>query len=73
MRDSYVDIKGLAERIYKNKKNGVSLILREAISNAIHACIIEKTRRDNIQYIPKVELKIDSKNNTITIKDNGIG
>ncbi|RDU58359.1 ATP-binding protein [Helicobacter sp. MIT 99-5507] len=73
MQNSYADIKGLAERTYKNKKNGVSLILREAISNAIHACIIEKTRRKNIQYIPKIEIKIDSKNNTIIIKDNGIG
>ncbi|WP_297577892.1 ATP-binding protein [uncultured Helicobacter sp.] len=73
MQNSYADIKGLAERTYKNKKNGVSLILREAISNAIHACIIEKTRRGNIQYIPKIEIKIDSKNNMITIKDNGIG
>ncbi len=50
------------------------MILREAISNAIHACIIEKQRRKDTQgYISKISIEINSKNNLIIIKDNGIG
>lgn len=70
--DTYASLKGLATNFYKSKKNAVELILREAISNAIHACIMEY-KQENRDYLPEISIHIDSQNNTIKIKDNGIG
>lgn len=69
MTSSYVEIKKIAEKFYKNKKNGVELLLRECISNAIHACIIKNRNTKN--YNPKIHIRIDE--DKITIEDNGIG
>lgn len=70
--DTYASLMGLATNFYKSKKNAVELILREAISNAIHACIMEY-KQENRDYLPEISIHIDSQNNTIKIKDNGIG
>lgn len=70
--DSYASLKGLATNFYKGKKNAVELILREAISNAIHACIIEY-KQENQGYLPKISIYVNSQDNSIKIIDNGIG
>ncbi|MGX2973147.1 ATP-binding protein [Helicobacter sp. T3_23-1059] len=70
--DTYASLMGLATNFYKSKKNAVELILREAISNAIHACILEH-RQQNQRYLPKIYIHINSQNNSIKIIDNGIG
>lgn len=70
--DTYASLMGLATNFYKSKKNAVELILREAISNAIHACIMEY-KQENRDYLPEISIHIDSQNNAIKIKDNGIG
>lgn len=70
--NTFADLGGLAAQTYKNKKKAVELILREAVSNAIHACIIEY-RQDNIGYLPQISIYINSKENNIKIIDNGVG
>lgn len=70
--DTFASLKELATQFYKSKKNAVELILREAISNAIHACIIE--RQNNIEgYLPTISICINSNNNSVKITDNGVG
>lgn len=70
--DTFADLGGLAAQTYKNKKRAVELILREAVSNAIHACIIEY-RQGNIGYLPQISIHVNSKENSIKIIDNGVG
>lgn len=70
--NTFADLGGLAAQTYKNKKRAVELILRETVSNAIHACIIEY-RQDNIGYLPQISIYINSKENNIKIIDNGVG
>lgn len=70
--NTFADLGGLAAQTYKNKKKAVELILREAVSNAIHACIIEY-RQGNIGYLPQISIYINSKENNIKIIDNGVG
>lgn len=70
--DTYASLKGLATNFYKGKKNAIELILREAISNAIHACIIEH-RQGNQSYLPKIDIRINSNENSIRVVDNGVG
>ncbi|RDU68505.1 ATP-binding protein [Helicobacter equorum] len=71
MMNSFAEIKSLAARFYKNKQNGIELTLRECISNSIHACIIKS--KNTTHYFPKIEIVISGSQNSITIKDNGIG
>ena len=70
--NTFADLGGLATNAYRNKKRAVELILREAVSNAIHACIIEY-RQGNIGYLPQISIYINSKENSIKIIDNGVG
>lgn len=72
MADSLANLRGMAERFYKSKKLGAEVVLRESISNAIHACLIKKQKLGD-SYTPKILLNIDSNKKEITIKDNGIG
>lgn len=70
--DTYASLNGLAANFYKGKKNAVELILREAISNAIHACILEHKQQKQ-GYLPKISIHINSQNSSIKVIDNGIG
>ena len=71
--DTYASLKGLATSFYRNKRNAVELILREAISNSIHACIIQCKYNENNKYSPEISIKINSEEKSIKIEDNGIG
>lgn len=71
--DTYASLRGLATSFYKNKRNAVELILRESISNAIHACIIQYKQNENNKYLPEISIIINSEEKSIKIEDNGIG
>ena len=62
-----------AEKEYKNSREKFSFLLREIISNSIHAVLIRKNKEDN--YTPEVHLKIlfDEDQCQIELKDNGEG
>ena len=62
-----------AEKEYKNSREKFSFLLREIISNSIHAVLIRKNKEDN--YTPEVSLNIlfDEERCQIELKDNGEG
>ena len=62
-----------AEKEYKNSREKFFLLLREIISNAIHAVLIKKNKEEN--YIPTLDLNItfDDAQCTIELTDNGDG
>ena len=66
-----------AEKEYKNSKEKFYLLLREIISNSIHAVLIRKKKEldSGIAYSPEINLTmtIREKNCTIVLEDNGEG
>lgn len=62
-----------AEKEYKNSREKFSFLLREIISNSLHAVLIRKNKELN--YMPEVSLKIQFSDNScqIDLKDNGEG
>lgn len=64
-----------AEKEYKNSREKFSLLLREIISNSIHAVLIRQSKETD--FSPKVTLNIhfddDSKTCQIVLTDNGEG
>ncbi len=62
-----------ADKEYKNSREKFFLLLREIISNAIHAVLIRKSKEEN--YIPKLNLNIvfDDTQSKIELIDNGEG
>lgn len=62
-----------AEKEYKNSREKFFLLLREIISNAIHAVLIRKDKEAG--FIPKLNLAItfDDKEYKIELTDNGEG
>lgn len=75
LRNTYANLRGLAQNFYKSKKNGAEIVLREMISNAIHACFIKKeeSKSKNSNYIPEVFISIQGEYKQFIIKDNGCG
>lgn len=73
------DVQFRAEKEYKNRKEKFFLLLREIISNSIHAVLIRKDKEisKGIVYIPTLILDIfvnnDEKYCSITLEDNGEG
>ena len=69
------DVHYRAEKEYKNSREKFFLLLREIISNSIHAVLIRQSK--DINFLPKVELVIsfDEENEhcTIVLNDNGEG
>ncbi|MBF0410961.1 MAG: ATP-binding protein [Candidatus Riflebacteria bacterium] len=63
-----------AEKLYKNSREKFGYLLRETISNSIHAAFI-RHKRENDSYIPQISIKIKSedKKASIEIHDNGDG
>ena len=62
-----------AEKEYKNSREKFSYLLREIISNSIHAVLIRENKESN--FIPKINLKIfiDDDKCEIELRDNGDG
>lgn len=62
-----------AEKEYKNSREKFHLLLREIISNSIHAVLIRQTKEKN--YSPKISLdvQLDETKCDIVLKDNGEG
>lgn len=62
-----------AEKEYKNSREKFSFLLREILSNSLHAVLIRKNKEQD--YIPQVSLKIQFSDNScqIDLKDNGEG
>ena len=69
------DVKYRAEKLYKNSREKFAYLLREVVSNALHATIIRDMSNDNALYKPKVEVAItqSKKSIKIVVKDNGEG
>lgn len=65
----------MGEKIYGSR----SLGLRELVQNSIDSCKIrQELENQNLKfgedkYIPKVKVVLDATNDTVTIKDNGMG
>ena len=62
-----------AEKEYKNSREKFFLLLREIISNSLHAVLIRASKDDN--YIPQLDLDIrfDDSQCSIELRDNGEG
>ena len=62
-----------AEKEYKNSREKFFLLLREVISNSLHAVIIREKKESNL--IPIIDLDITLRENDckITLRDNGEG
>ena len=62
-----------AEKEYKNSREKFFLLLREVISNSLHAVIIREKKDSNL--IPKIDLDITLRENDckIALRDNGEG
>lgn len=62
-----------AEKEYKNSREKFSFLLREILSNSLHAVLIRKNKERD--YRPQVSLKIQFSDNScqIDLKDNGEG
>ncbi len=62
-----------AEKEYKNSREKFFLLLREIISNAVHAVLIRQSKE--VDFIPKVDLDItfDDTQCKIELTDNGEG
>ena len=62
-----------AEKEYKNSREKFFLLLREVISNSIHAVVIRE-KKDN-DLIPRIDLDVNLKDSEckITLRDNGEG
>jgi len=69
------DVDYRAEKIYKSSREKFGYLIREVVSNAIHATIIRDKYENDPQYMPRVEVIIDlGENNVeIVVKDNGEG
>ena len=65
----------MGQQLYGDKKYG----LRELIQNSIDACKLKKEIIDKVkqfgdeEYNPEIRIMLNKNDNTVTIKDNGIG
>jgi hypothetical protein len=69
------DVEYRAEKLYKNAREKFGFIIREVVSNAIHATIIRMGKSTPTKYIPTVDVTITTqeKNSEIVVHDNGEG
>lgn len=69
------DVEYRAEKQYKNSREKFGYLLREVVSNSIHAVIIKSQSDTATDYLPFVKIRISSKENhyEITVIDNGDG
>lgn len=64
-----------AEKMYKNSREKFSYLIREVLSNSIHAVMIRKESSGSSGFIPGVDLdaSLGEKEVQITVTDNGEG
>jgi hypothetical protein len=69
------DVEFRAEKLYKNAREKFGYLLREVVSNAIHATLIRGVHETSPSFVPtvKVEIKQDEKSVEIAVIDNGDG
>jgi hypothetical protein len=69
------DVKYRAEKLYKNSREKFGYLIREVVSNAIHATFIREKLKKEKEYHPRVEAHFTINENEIEIvvKDNGEG
>lgn len=69
------DVEYRAEKLYKNSREKFGYLIREVVSNAIHATMIQDKLQGDPQYQPRVDLIIDYEESRveIVVKDNGEG
>ncbi len=69
------DVEFRAEKLYKSKRENFNFLIREVVSNAIHATIIRLKNEAIIHFQPKVEISflVEENNVKIVVKDNGEG
>ena len=71
------DVEFRAEKLYKNSREKFGYLIREVVSNAIHATIIRNMNENDPKYNPNVKISVDidgdKKNIVIVVKDNGDG
>jgi len=69
------DVQYRAEKLYKNSRGKFGYLIREIVSNSIHAVIIRKKLRSQGGYTPRVEFTATQKETSveIVVKDNGEG
>ncbi len=64
-----------AEKEYKRRREGFVCLLREIISNSLHAVLIRQTKES--AFVPEIELNISFNDNSemyqIDLTDNGEG
>lgn len=73
MMEQKSNVQHRAEKEYKNSREKFFLLLREVISNSLHAVIIREKKDSNL--IPKIDLDITLRENDckIALRDNGEG
>ena len=62
-------LKVLAEHLYSTRKVGV----RELLQNAHDSCVRRKIEEADPSYRPRIDLAIEQRQRTLTIRDNGCG
>lgn len=69
------DVEHRADKIYKNSKNKFGYLIREIVSNAIHAVLIKYKNKVDDSYKPHVLFSSEHGEDgfLITVKDNGDG
>ena len=69
------DVEFRAEKIYKNTRGKFRYLIREVVSNSIHAVLIKKSLLVHNDFKPCVEFKVKIGESRITLEvsDNGDG
>lgn len=69
------DVQYRAEKLYKNSREKFWYLIREVVSNAIHAVIIRKKTINKEDFIPTIKLNIEysDKSVKLILSDNGDG
>jgi hypothetical protein len=67
------DVRYRAEKLYKSGREKFGFLLRETVSNAIHASLIKKSIDEKLKPCVRVEIVIDENQCIILVNDNGEG
>ncbi len=69
------DVEYRAEKLYKSSREKFGYLIREVVSNAIHATVIRANQENNPHYTPTIDVVIDFRENNceIVVTDNGEG
>jgi nitrogen fixation/metabolism regulation signal transduction histidine kinase len=69
------DVEFRAEKLYKNTREKFGYLIREVVSNSIHAVLIRKSLHGQSDFNPCVEFKVKRSESHIALEvgDNGEG